>query len=103
RLQRSPGKGKQMGLIAGTKIRAIENYESKKERWLIQVAADTELPAGALRVAIAISQHMNRKQRLLALARIRETPKASRHRPQHGHSRSQGVRAPRTPPLRTNA
>jgi hypothetical protein len=53
-------------VIPGTKIRAIENYESKKESWLLQVASDTELPAGALRVAVAIGLHMNRKQRLLA-------------------------------------
>src|SRR5262249_19289459 len=66
RSQRSPGKGKVMGLIAGTKRRAIENYESKKEKWLLQVAANPKLSAGALRVAIAIGLHMNRKQRLLA-------------------------------------
>jgi hypothetical protein len=55
-----------MRVIAGTNFRAIENYESKKEKWLLQVAADPELSAGALRVAIGIGLHMNRKQRLLA-------------------------------------
>ena len=55
-----------MKVIAGTKFRARESYESKKEKWLLQVAADTKLPAGALRVALGISLHMNRKQNLLA-------------------------------------
>jgi hypothetical protein len=55
-----------MRVIASTNFRAIENYESKKEKWLLQVATDSELSAGALRVAIAIGLHMNRKQRLLA-------------------------------------
>ena len=55
-----------MGLIAGTRIRAIENYESKKERWLVQVAADSELSRAGLRVAIATGVHMNRKQHMLA-------------------------------------
>jgi DNA-binding MarR family transcriptional regulator len=50
----------------GTKVRAIENYESKKEKWLMQVMADTELPAGALRVSFCIAVHMNRKQHMLA-------------------------------------
>jgi hypothetical protein len=43
-----------MRVIASTNFRAIENYESKKEKWLLQVATDSELSAGALRVAIAI-------------------------------------------------
>jgi hypothetical protein len=55
-----------MRVIASTNFRAIENYESKKEKWLLQVAADSELSAGALRVAVGIGLHMNRKQRLLA-------------------------------------
>src|SRR5215467_4538788 len=55
-----------MGLIAGTKIRAIENYESKKENWLVQIAADPKLSRAGLRVAIAIGLHMNRKQHMLA-------------------------------------
>jgi hypothetical protein len=55
-----------MTVILGTKIRAIENYESKKEKWLVQVASDAELSRAGLRVAVAIGLHMNRKQRLLA-------------------------------------
>jgi hypothetical protein len=55
-----------MQVIAGTKIRAIENYESKKEKWLVQVAADPNLSRAGLRVAIGIGLHMNRKQHMLA-------------------------------------
>jgi hypothetical protein len=55
-----------MKLILGTKIRATENYESKKEKWLVQVASDGELSRAGLRAAIGIAMHMNRKQRLLA-------------------------------------
>jgi hypothetical protein len=55
-----------MRFIAGTKVRAIENYESRKERWLVQTANDPKLSRAGLRVAIAIGIHMNRKQNLLA-------------------------------------
>ena len=55
-----------MTVIPGTKIRAIENYEAKKEKWLLQVASDPAIRAKALRAAIGIGLHMNRKQRLLA-------------------------------------
>jgi hypothetical protein len=55
-----------MKIIRGTKIRATENYESKKEKWLLQVAADSDLSRAGLRVAIGIAMHMNRKQYMLA-------------------------------------
>jgi len=35
-------------------------FEKFKEAWQLQIAADNTLPAGALRVALAISSHMNR-------------------------------------------
>jgi hypothetical protein len=47
-------------------VRATQNYEDRKEKWLVQVASDHSLPPIAVRVAIVIGLHMNRKQRLLA-------------------------------------
>lgn len=44
-----------MKVIPGTKFRAIENYESKKEKWLLQVASDPEAFARGAGVR-AISQ-----------------------------------------------
>jgi hypothetical protein len=55
-----------MKLIPGTKVRATENYESKKEKWLMQAASDHELSRAGLRVAIGIGLHMNRKQHMMA-------------------------------------
>ena len=43
-----------------------QSFEAFKETWQLQIAADKSLPAGALRVALAISAHMNRKQNGLA-------------------------------------
>jgi hypothetical protein len=78
-----------MRVIAGTKIRAIENYESKKEKWLLQVAADSELSAGARHWPAYEPEAAP-----IGLARIWQTAKAARYRPQHSYSRSEGVRAP---------
>jgi hypothetical protein len=41
-------------------------FEKFKEAWQLQVAADNSLPAGSLRVALAISSHMNRSKNGLA-------------------------------------
>jgi DNA-binding MarR family transcriptional regulator len=41
-------------------------FERFKEAWQLQVAADNSLPAGSLRVALAISSHMNRSKNGLA-------------------------------------
>jgi hypothetical protein len=39
------------------------NFQKRKEQWLLQIAADTSLTApGALRFAIGIGSHMNRKR-----------------------------------------
>jgi hypothetical protein len=55
-----------MRVIAGTRFRATESYECKKEKWLLQVAGDPELSRAALRVAVAIGIHMNRKENMRA-------------------------------------
>jgi hypothetical protein len=52
--------------VSRTVVRAKQNYEDKKEKWLLQVASDPDLPRAGHRVAIAIGVHMNRKQNLLA-------------------------------------
>lgn len=49
-----------MRLISGTKLRAKQNYEDQKEKWLLQVTSDHSLSAGDVRTAFAISLHMNR-------------------------------------------
>src|SRR5262249_22114991 len=38
------------------------SLEKFREQWLKQIALDKELPAGALRLCIAMSTHMNRYQ-----------------------------------------
>jgi hypothetical protein len=47
--------------IATKKSLSLEVY---RERWLMQLIADPDLTAGDLRVAIAITFHMNRRWRL---------------------------------------
>jgi len=47
-------------------VRAKQNYEDRKEKWLLQVTSDHSLTAGDVRTAFAISLHMNRKRLLLA-------------------------------------
>jgi len=55
-----------MKVIAGTKVRATQKYEAKKEMWLVQAASDPGLCRAGLRVAMGIAVHLNRKQNLLA-------------------------------------
>lgn len=55
-----------MNLVPGTRFRAKQNYEDRKEKWLLQITSDKELTAGDLRTGVALSKYMNRKERLVA-------------------------------------
>jgi hypothetical protein len=55
-----------MTFITGKKTRATQSYEAKKEMWLVQVVSDPKLSRAAMRVAVGIAVHMNRKQNMLA-------------------------------------
>jgi hypothetical protein len=80
---------------APTKSLSLEVY---RERWLMQLIADPDLTAGDLRVAIAITFHMNRQQdglawpgmaRLAALTRtsLSTVVRATKHLEARGHLR----------------